>query len=348
MRAYHHCAPCRAGFAPRDAALRLEPDRLTSAAREAVAMAGAAGPFAGAAERLLPKLAGIKVSESTVGRRTKAVGGKIDSLLKAGRTFDRKVDWAWNEDAEGRTVAYLSVDSTGVGVQGPGGTKAEGRMVAVGMVYNAGAADGGGTARLAEARYLAGLQDFAELGPRLRRQAGQVGMDRADRWVALTDGGAGLEEFVRVNFPRAECVLDYWHAAGHVAAFAEAYEPAGKRDLTHRWCRTMKRRGGAALLKTLERLDLAGRPAETVERHRLLTGYVENNLRRMDYPKYLARGWHIGSGPVESACKTVIGTRMKGGGMRWGTGGADQMAHVRALFRSEPGQWDAFWAGCIH
>lgn len=311
-------------------------------------MAGAAGPFAGAAERLLPKLAGVAVSESTVGRRTEAVGDRLDALLAGKKTFDRPVDWAWNTDADGKTVAYVSVDSTGVGIQGPAAAEAKGRMICVGMVYNPAAAEDGGTARLAEARYLAGLQDLAEMGRRLRRQAGQVGMDRAERHVALTDGGAGLEEFVRVNFPRAECVLDFWHAAGKVAEFAEAYDPAGRRRLKDKWCGVMRDRGGTALLKTLGRLDLAGRSAETLELHRLLTGYVAGNAHRMDYPAYRARGWHIGSGPVESACKTVIGVRMKGGGMRWGEDGAGAVAHVRALFKSEPGQWDAFWAGRIN
>ena len=28
-------------------------------------------------------------------------------------------------------------------------------------------------------------------------------MDRAEKWVALTDGGNGLYEFMEVNFPRA-------------------------------------------------------------------------------------------------------------------------------------------------
>ncbi len=38
----------------------------------------------------------------------------------------------------------------------------------------------------------------------------------------------------------------------------------------------------------------------------------------MDYPRYQKpRAGKIGSGPVESACKTVIGMRMKQGGMRW-------------------------------
>ena len=74
-----------------------------------------------------------------------------------------------------------------------------------------------------------------------------------------------------------------------------------------------------------------------------LTGYFENHVHRMDYPAYRARGWAIGSGPIESACKTVIGKRMKNGGMRWGEDGADEMCHLRALFSSGEDQWDAYW-----
>ena len=64
----------------------------------------------------------------------------------------------------------------------------------------------------------------------------------------------------------------------------------------------------------------------------------------MDYPAYRAMGWQIGAGPVESACKSVIGARVKQAGMRWGTDGADQVGHIRALFRGEIGQWDAYWS----
>src|SRR5207248_533415 len=71
--------------------------------------------------------------------------------------------------------------------------------------------------------------------------------------------------------------------------------------------------------------------------------YFGNNVHRMEYPEYQAEGWHIGSGVVESACKTVVGQRLKGAGMRWGAGGAHALCHVRALYRSEKGQWQAFW-----
>lgn len=53
----------------------------------------------------------------------------------------------------------------------------------------------------------------------------------------------------------------------------------------------------------------------------------------MDYPVYVSKGWTIGSGPVKSACKTVVGQRMEGAGMRWGEDGADSVSHLRALFK---------------
>jgi hypothetical protein len=37
-------------------------------------------------------------------------------------------------------------------------------------------------------------------------------MDRADRWIGLSDGGNGLEDRLRENFPRVEVViLDFFH-----------------------------------------------------------------------------------------------------------------------------------------
>jgi hypothetical protein len=68
-----------------------------------------------------------------------------------------------------------------------------------------------------------------------------------------------------------------------------------------------------------------------------------NQARRMDYPTRLAKGGRIGSGPVESACKTVVGQRLKRAGMRWGEDGADAVCQLCALFRSESSHWEAFW-----
>ena len=58
-------------------------------------------------------------------------------------------------------------------------------------------------------------------------------------------------------------------------------------------------------------------------------GYFQKNRKRMDYPRYRAMGMMIGSGPVEAACKTVIGCRLKRTGMRWSKDGADAVLAIR-------------------
>jgi hypothetical protein len=170
-------------------------------------------------------------------------------------------------------------------------------------------------------------------------------MDRAQRWVALTDGGAGLEAFMRVNFPRAEVILDFYHAAEYLNDLAKVWCPDAEQagTLAQQWCHTLKHQGGQVLLGVLEGLDLRGRKATAREVHRQVVGYVRNQCHRMDYPRYRANGWLIGSGHVEAACKTVVGGRLKGSGMRWSEDGADAVCHLRALFKSEASQWEAFW-----
>jgi hypothetical protein len=351
-RAYYHCRHCGHGVVPWDGILGLDRTAATPGLCEVVCIAGAVDSFAEASEVVLRKMAGVRVSESTVERTSEAVGQDIGQRLAAGETFGAARDWDWHKDAEGKTCAYVSLDLTGLGMQGPGAVAAEGRMTAVGMIYNPvpedsrRGADPGGRAPCFQARYVAGLEGQASLAEPLRKQAGQVGMDRADRWIAVCDAGSGLEDLLRVNFPRVEVViLDFYHAAEHLGDLARALYPgdeAERRVWYEQWCHRLKHEGGQAVLDGLRSLEFTGR--ESVRQvHSEVVGYFENQVHRMDYPTYVSKGWAIGSGPVESACKTVIGKRMKGGGMRWGESGADQMSHLRALFASGDKQWDAYW-----
>jgi hypothetical protein len=306
-----------------------------------VSLAGTLTSFAEAAAKVLPRMAGLRLAESTAERTTESAGLRLRQQRAAGQTFGPARDWPWPKDVRGRTCAYVSLDATGIGMQGEKGAAAEGRMAYVGLVYCP-----GGAGEPARERALAGLYELAELGAQMRRQGAQVGMDRADVWVALTDGGAGLEEFMGVYFPRAACVLDFYHAAEHVNDLAKTLYPGDQdkaAEVAGSWCHTLKHEGGVALLAQLEEVDLRGRKAEVRETHRRVLGYMRNNVHRMDYPRYLADGWLIGSGHVESACKGVVGQRLKGNGMRWGEEGADALCHLRALFKSEKGQWEASW-----
>jgi hypothetical protein len=353
-RHYYHCRSCGRGASPLDQALGLSAADLTPAADEVVCLAGVQDSFATAAAKVLARLSGLRVGESTAERATEAAGRRAAAAQAAGQTFGPPAPWAWHKDAEGKTVAYVSADATGVGQQGPGGAAAEGRMAYVGMVYNPVPedrrqwADPGGRRPRWQARYVAQVRPLADLAEPLRRQGGQVGMDRAERWVALSDGGSGLEGFLRENFPRVEAViLDFYHVTEYLGKLAKALHP-GRDEAAEawrqQWCHRLKAEGGGPVLEALRGLDLRGKSRAAREVHDEVVRYFANQGPRMDYPSYVARGWQIGSGPVESACKTVVGQRLKGGGMRWGEDGADAVCHLRALFRSADRQWEAFWS----
>lgn len=351
-RAYYLCPSCHAGHVPVDAALGFSARKLTSAAEQLATLAGTVGSFAEGAEKFLPRMSGLRLSESTVERTTEDAGRRLGALWADEHTLGTAADWRWDHDATGRTVAYVSVDATGVGIQGRDGAKAEGRMVWVGKVFNprAAATESDPKPHPPSARYQAGMS-LGELGEPLRRQAAQVGMDRAEQWVALSDCGGGVDDFLRVNFPRAVRIADFFHVAGHLSDLAKAWspgDPEAAKELSDRWCHELKHKGGRAVLAELEALGRGGRSDSAWEVHRRVKQYVSNHMDRMDYPTYQAAGWQIGSGHIEAACKTVVNQRLKQSGMRWGGDGADAVCHLRALYEGETSQWEAFWERSIN
>lgn len=86
-------------------------------------LAGVLSGFAEAATTSLPKLVGLRVGESTVERATEAAGHDIGRRLALGEVFGPSRDWAWHKDAQGKTCAYVALDATGVGQQGPHGPR---------------------------------------------------------------------------------------------------------------------------------------------------------------------------------------------------------------------------------
>ena len=134
------------------------------------------------------------------------------------------------------------------------------------------------------------------------------------------------------------------NATGYLATLAKLIRPgvAGEK-LMAAWCHTLKHAGGRRLLTVLEKLNLTQLTDAVGAEYDRVLNYIRKNVHRMDYPTYLRKGWQIGSGAIESACKTVVNQRLCQGGMRWGEEGSDAVAHLRALYRSDHDQWDGYW-----
>ncbi len=314
--------------------------RLTPAAERLATLAGGVSDSFDKARQLLHEMAGVRLSESTVERTTEDVGQRIARLLGKASPLARMcvgVGIGMPRDEAWPTSPWMPAAPR---QQGPGGRHADGRMAYVGGVYNPPPPEWlrpGGPAPPLQARYVSGLYSLAQMGPLLRYQATAVGMQPAEVWIALSDGGNGLEELLQSHFNRADLVviLDFYHAASYVQALARALY-ADEREQASRqaeqWCRLLKEEGGATTLAVLRAWDWPARKSWAWRAAwQALESYFANNLHRMEYPEYVAEGWQIGSGVVESACKTVVGQRLKGAGKRWGEAGAHALCHVRAF-----------------
>lgn len=62
---------------------------------------------------------------------------------------------------------------------------------------------------------------------------------------------------------------------------------------------------------------------------------MTERIDKMKYDEYIKMGLPIGSGSVESACKNVIGSRLKQGGMIWTENASLAMLQLRCSIKSD-------------
>jgi hypothetical protein len=293
-RAYYYCGRCHQSSLPYDDVLGLT-DEISPGLLPLVCLAGTLLPFADAAEDVLQRFAGVRVSASTVLRCTEGQGERLRAQQHEGRMVEptaAEPKWAAPR-AEGQPAAYVGLDAFSVPMQGPGASKVEHRMLYTALLY---------TPDKEHTRYLVEFELDA-LAEQVRAQARAVGVPQVSELIAVTDGGNGLEEALQRHLAEdLTTILDWYHAAEHLCAFAKVWHA---RDEAARgaWAGEAQgilyEQGGEALLAHLQAVALPPRtPAEVREELRKLIGYFENNRHRTDYPSYRQKGWDIVSGPT--------------------------------------------------
>lgn len=142
-------------------------------------------------------------------------------------------------------------------------------------------------------------------------------------------------------------IVDFYHATEHLSRAAEHLfgkeAPAGQAWYD-KWRDKLQHEADAVvhLLRSMRyyRQQLPPHRARRTAADKEM-GYFRNNRARMDYATYRAEGLPIGSGPVEAACKTLVGHRLKRSGMRWSRPGGQHILNLRVHTQSH--RWDAFW-----
>jgi hypothetical protein len=294
----------------------------------------------------------VTVSPATARRRTEGDGVVLVALEDAAAAALARTDPA---AVAGPAVQQLSVD----GVQAPlvGGEWGEVKLLTIGTVV---AGTKPETVRTTDLSYFGRRTDAATFAEVARAEIRRRGVEAAGVVAAVSDGAPWCQGFVDLHRPDAVRILDFAHASQRLTDAAAAVWGEGAAAMT--WAAAQREelrdRDPDRVLAALRALpapvppapeappaeppgaDAALAPAAAVVRDEVL-GYLEPRRDQLDYAIFRAQGLPIGSGAVESGCKTVVEARLKGAGRRWAPGSVNPLVALRGVLCG--GRWEERW-----
>ncbi|MDQ3704233.1 MAG: ISKra4 family transposase [Chloroflexota bacterium] len=336
-RACYHCAACQHTLAPLDQDLGLDSGTTSTQVRLWVALLAGQLPFAQAATTL-QILTQVALSAASVERLSVAIGTAL-----------RKHQQQQAKQHQGGTLPeptrphrpqrlYIGLDGVFVPLRDAWKKdKSQGALTCrygeckSGVVYEAHQDQHGKDSRVRTRAYVATLGNVDTFAPLLGALAHQHGHHAAKEVVVIGDGAPWIWQLAAKQFHGAVQIVDFFHAAQHLAALAEARfgkdSPQSREWLAARQ-EELRTNGLDKVLCDIR----AWRPTNPSKRQLRLSTYAFlcNNAQRMRYQTFLEKGYHIGSGVVEATCKHVVAQRLDQVGMHWRPESAEAIVALRA------------------
>jgi hypothetical protein len=180
-----------------------------------------------------------------------------------------------------------------------------------------------------------------DFGQRLNWEALRGGLARAKETLVLADGGPWIWNLKADRWSWAIEGLDFYHGSLHLWELGRAYcggdEPKAKRWVESR-LHKLRHGQEERVLKEIGRLKPPrGQAGKTVRKQK---NYFDGQLERMHYKELADRGWPIGSGAVESACRQSQ-CRFKRAGQFWTQSGLRHLSALDEARRND--HWDELW-----
>lgn len=288
------------------------------------------------AARELAFFTGTQVHADTARRRTEAAG----ALLLAHDTAEaERILRDLPAPPRGPDTLVFSVDGAMIPLlQGEWG---EARTLVVGEVHQPQPSEDGSRIHTINLSYFSRRLDSTSFAEAAVSELHRRGLETAGRVGAVVDGAEWCQHFIDLHQPDAVRILDFAHAAEYLSAIGQTVGSEGRlleeADVA-RLRHTLKHDGPEGVLKELRAL-VAAHPS-LLELPKQLA-YLEKRVGQMTYPQFVAEGWPIGSGMVESANKLVVEDRLKGAGMHWAEANVNPMLALRNAVCNE--RWSEVW-----
>jgi len=347
-RAYYLCPHCHTGMCPLDRQLGLRPGELSAELESLSGMVGASMPF-GSGSKLFETLTLLPISPQSIDRATQDMGAEMAHVEQEWiKASEDGLALHAQECApkDGRRL-YGALDATKVHTREHQGPEDQGwRDLKVGVWFESTAPppespQEGWVIKATNTTYFCDITEARQFGTLLWATGFQRKALQASELIFLGDGAEWIWNLVRDNYPHAVQIVDWFHAAEHLGTVAKAaIRDASTRELWFERVRGFLWEGQVSeVIQACQELLSEGHGQEEI---RQAVGYFTNNAARMDYGTYRRKGYQIGSGTIESACKQLGIQRMKVPGANWNREGARLTAKARAALLSD--QWEVLTA----
>ena len=199
--------------------------------------------------------------------------------------------------------------------------------------------------RACNIHYQASIQKSKEEGFKSLQAEANQRIGESQRPICIFDGAHILWDLGKKYFPDAICILDIIHVLDYLWDAVHVFEKKDTKQakaLTKLYL-TMILEGkvgyviGALRQRLAKNKKLSKKKKKIVEK---AITYFENHRDYMSYDDYLAKGYPIGTGVIESACGHLVKDRMQKSGARWKIVGAEPVLKLRSVYAN--GDWKTY------
>ena len=348
-RAYYLCEQCHKGHYPLDDKLGLRPGEMSAEMESLTAMTGVQLPF-GQSSQLFESLTLVSVSDHSVAKAAQAMGSEVQAVEEEwiAQSYDEK--WLQEQErlAERPQRLYGALDAAKVHIRGE--KEHPWRDVKVRVWFTTTVAppqdpDEEWDIQATDISYYCDICEAQQFGKLLWATGCQHHAPWARELVFLGDAAEWIWNLVQEHYPGALQIVDWFHASEYIAPVANAaFDDQDRRQAWIRQVRTDLWEGD--LDAVLVAFASFAPHKQAGEAARKAVTYFTNNRHRMDYAKYRAEGYQIGSGTVESGCKQIVTQRLKVAGAIWDLENCIKTAKARAALLSN--QWSTLAARREH
>lgn len=323
------------GFFPLDEELELLPGGMTPRGHEDLVRLSSWMPFERAAE-MMADMQGMYVSPSMSRRNSEDAGAAYEEM----QTEEvERLEKEMPDAPKGAEKMQMSADGAMVPLLH--GEWREVRTLVIGEVQPAVQERGEWVVHTRNLSYFSRKNSAEEFKRLALVEIQRRGVENARCVASVMDGSDWLQGFTDYHRPDAVRILDLPHAGEHVGQVGEFLHGEGSPE-AQQWLKEqlhqLKHEGPKPLFNALRQLQAKHPNAQAVSGNLI---YLQKREEQIQYPRFQAEGWPIGSGIVESGNKLVVEARLKGSGMHWAEQHVNPMLALRNIICS--GRWKEDW-----